>query len=84
MKNPYDLVGQNGNAFSLMGYTKDAMREAYREARQNQDEEAMKLFGRDGQDALMKDAMSLSYNHLVAVLNDMIREVNAYLGLEEE
>lgn len=79
---PYDLVGQDGNAFNLMGYTKEAMRDAYREARRNEDEVAMEEFGSEAQKALLDDAMSEDYNHLLVVLDNMIAKVNDYLGLD--
>ena len=52
----YDLVGQDGNAFALMGYTSRAMQDAYRQARRSEDEKAMEEFGQTAQKALMKKA----------------------------
>lgn len=62
----YSLVGQDGNAYSLMGYAAKALREV------GLKEEAKQVF---------KDATTGDYNHLVNVCsyyvemaNDVLRE----------
>lgn len=79
----YDLVGQDGNAFALMGYTSRAMQDAYRQARRSEDEKAMEEFGQTAQKALMKKAMSGDYNNLLCTLDDMIQKVNKYMFPDE-
>jgi len=79
----YDLVGQDGNAYALMGYTSRAMRDAYRVARQAGDEKAMEDFGEEARKATMNKAMSGDYNNLLVTLDDMIRKVNAYMFPDE-
>jgi len=58
----YDLVGVDGNAFSIMGYVLGAMRRC--------------KFTRDEMDAYKKDAMSSDYDHLLAVSVEMIDHCN--------
>lgn len=58
----YDLVGIDGNAFSVMGYVVRAMRE--------------QGFTKEEQTAYKKDAMSSDYNHLLAVSSEMIDKCN--------
>lgn len=65
----YTLVGINGNAYSIMGYVRDAMHDA-------------KMTSYDI-DAYIKDATSSDYNHLVAVSCEMIDRVNEILGLND-
>jgi hypothetical protein len=61
-KRNYSLVGQDGNAYALMGYTKNAMQECGRSKEQI--------------DAVLKNAMSGDYYNLIAVLNDEIQKLN--------
>lgn len=49
----YDLVGIDGNAFSIMGYVITAMREC--------------KFSKDDRDDYIKKATSSDYDHLVCV-----------------
>lgn len=79
----FNLVGKDGNAFAVMGYTTNAMKTAYRDAAKNHDEDGMKTFGGSAQDAYTKDAMSSDYSHLICVSAEMIDKVNDYLCLEE-
>lgn len=65
----YTLVGINGNAYSIMGYVRDAMDDAN--------------MTNDDIDAYVKDATSSDYNHLVAVSCEMIDKVNEILGLND-
>jgi len=58
----YDLVGIDGNAFSVMGYVKRAM---YNEH-----------FTKKEVDNYLQDAMSDDYNHLLYVSIQMIEECN--------
>lgn len=63
----YTLVGINGNAYSIMGYVRDAMHDA--------------KMSKDDINAYIKDATSSDYNHLLAVSCEMIDRVNEILGL---
>lgn len=65
----YTLVGINGNAYSIMGYVRDAMNDAN--------------MTNNDIDAYVKDATSSDYNHLVAVSCEMIDKVNEILGLND-
>lgn len=65
----YTLVGVDGNAFSIMGYVRSAMKRA-------------KMTSQDI-DAYTKDATSSDYNHLLVVSCEMIDKVNEVLGLNE-
>ena len=65
----YTLVGINGNAYSIMGYVRDAMHDAN--------------MTNDDIDAYVKDATSSDYNHLLAVSCEMIDRVNEILGLND-
>ena len=80
----YTLVGQDGNAFFLMGYTQLAMKDAWRKARNDGDEAGIEEFGIEGRNKVITEAQSGDYNHLLRVLDDAIYRVNEYLGLEEE
>ncbi|MCL2092996.1 MAG: hypothetical protein FWH12_02270 [Treponema sp.] len=62
MKKKYNLVGQDGNAFALMGYTRKAMRECG--------------FPKDEIQAVMDKAMTGDYYHLLRVLDEAIQECN--------
>lgn len=66
----FTLVGVDGNAYSVMGYVTNAMRQAG--------------MSKAERDAYLKDAMSDDYNHLLVVSMEMIDKVNEQLGLEEE
>jgi hypothetical protein len=59
----YDLVGVDGNAFSVMGYVAKAMRQCRKPKAEI--------------DAYYKDAMSADYNHLLAVSEEMTERLNA-------
>ena len=65
----YTLIGINGNAYSIMGYVRNAMDDA--------------KMTNDDIDAYVKDATSSDYNHLVAVSCEMIDRVNEILGLND-
>lgn len=65
----YTLVGVDGNAFSVMGYVRSAMKRAHMS---NMDIEAY-----------TKDATSSDYNHLLVVSCEMIDRVNDILGLND-
>ena len=73
----YTLVGQNGNAFCLMGYTGQAMADAHRKLPEDP------RFTKEADEALMKDAMSSDYSHLLCVLSKKLDEINEALGYEE-
>ena len=65
----YTLIGINGNAYSIMGYVRDAMHDAN-----------MNSYDID---AYIKDATSSDYDHLLAVSCEMIDRVNEILGLND-
>lgn len=75
----FNLVGVDGNAFSIMGYTLNAMKVAYRSANSNESKEQ---FGADAQAAYQKRAMSGDYSNLLCVSQDMIEKVNEFMKLE--
>lgn len=58
----YDLVGVDGNAFSVMGYVINAMKKCH--------------FSKADRDEYMKDAMSSNYDHLLCVSIEMIDKCN--------
>lgn len=61
-KQKYNLVGIDGNAYSVMGYVQNAMREqGYTKAER---------------DEYLHDAMSDDYNHLLCVSMDYIEMCN--------
>jgi hypothetical protein len=61
-KEKYTLIGVDGNAFAIMGYTADAMeKEGFSE------EEVNKMY---------EEAESGNYYHLIAICNKWIRKVN--------
>ena len=64
----YDLVGVDGNAFSVMGYVRKAMKE--------------QKFSPEEIDVYQKDAMSSDYNHLLAVSVEAIDKCNERCGEE--
>lgn len=61
-KKEYSLIGVDGNAFSIMGYVRRAMKETG--------------FTREEIEAYTKNATSGDYNHLLAVSIDMIDKCN--------
>jgi len=65
----YNLVGIDGNAYSLMAYTSKAMKE--------------QKFSKAEIDAVMKDAMSGDYNNLICVLDKSIQKCNKRIGKNE-
>ena len=69
MKKRYTLVGVDGNAFSIMGYVRNAMKAC------NKTKSEI--------DAYTNDAMSSNYPHLICVSNDMIDKLNEELSNEE-
>ena len=62
----YSLVGVDGNAYALMGYTQRAMKE--------------NGFDKADIDVMLKDAMSSDYNNLIRVCDSWIEKVNEKLG----
>ena len=66
----YSLLGVDGNAYSIMGYTQNAMRHAN--------------FSKNEIDEMLKEAMSSNYNNLICVCASYIDKVNEKLGLTEE
>lgn len=62
MEEKYTLVGVDGNAFSIMGYVRNAMK------REHCTKEEI--------DAYSKDAMSSDYNHLLCVSEEMCEKLN--------
>ena len=65
----YNLVGQDGNAFALMGYTARAMREC-----------GLK----DEVDTMRKEATSGDYWNLIRVCNDYVQRCNELCGDNED
>ena len=65
----YTLIGVDGNAFAIMGYTARAMRNA--------------KFTREEIDQMHKEATSGDYYNLIAVCDRYIDAVNERLGLDE-
>lgn len=59
----YNLVGVDGNAYAVMGYVANAMRESG--------------FTREEIAEYRKDAMSSDYSHLISVSCDMVDECNS-------
>ena len=66
----YNLVGVDGNAYALMGYTQRAMKDA--------------KFEKADISKMLKDAMSGDYNNLICVCDEWIDRVNKKLGLEDD
>ena len=58
----YSLVGVDGNAFALMGYTQRAMK--------------AEGFSDSDIDDMMDEAMSGNYNNLICVCDSWIRKCN--------
>lgn len=65
----YTLVGVDGNAFSIMGYVRSAMKRAQMSSQDI--------------DAYTKDATSSDYDHLLVVSCKMIDKVNEVLDLDK-
>jgi hypothetical protein len=65
---PYDLVGVDGNAFSVMGYVSKAMLRSG--------------FTTKEKDEYLADAQSSDYNHLLFVSVQMVEKVNEKLRQE--
>ncbi len=65
----FTLVGVDGNAFCVMGYTANALKQA-------------KL--KDKVDAMYKEATSGDYNNLICVCLKYVEMANEALGLEDE
>lgn len=64
----FDLVGIDGNAFSVMGYVQRAMRTAN--------------FSQEERDKYLEDAQSSDYDHLLCVSVEMVEKVNEKLCQE--
>ena len=62
MKQKYNLVGIDGNAYSVMGYVIQAMKR--------------ERFSKSEIDDYQADAMSDDYNHLLSVSAEMIDKCN--------
>ena len=62
MEEKYTLEGVDGNAYSVMAYVKEAMRECGKSKKEI--------------DGYLKDAMSSDYNHLLFVSGVMLDELN--------
>ena len=69
----YSLVGIDGNAYSVMGYTVKAMQAACKQVHSGT---AMQNFGSVAQAAYRAEATSSDYNHLICVSVDMLDRVN--------
>lgn len=67
----YDLVGQDGNAYAIMGYTQRCMR--------------AEKFTKEEIDAYLKEATSGDYNHLLATSYEFIDQCNnRFLARDKE
>lgn len=65
----FTLVGVDGNAFCIMGYTANCLREA-----------GLK----DEVKEMQEKAMSSDYNNLICVCNDYVEKANEALGLQDD
>ena len=65
----YTLVGVNGNAYAIMGYTSKAMRRAG--------------FTKEEVDQMYKEATSGDYSNLICICDDYIDKVNERLELTD-
>lgn len=65
----FTLVGVDGNAFAVMGYTARALRRA------NLDDKVNEMY---------EKAQSGNYHHLIAVCQEYIEMANEAMGLTEE
>lgn len=66
----YNLVGVDGNAYSIMGYVSYAMRKEH--------------YSREEIDAYLRDAMLSDYNNLLAVSADMVEKLNSKYQTQTE
>ena len=67
MREKFDLVGIDGNAFNIMAYVKVAMREAG--------------FSKKERSAYTEDCMRGDYDRLLIISEEMIERCNDALGL---
>lgn len=70
MREKFDLVGVDGNAFNIMAYVRTAMREA--------------VFSKKEIDEYLKDCISGNYDHLISLSVEMVERCNDALGLEDD
>ena len=70
MREKFDLVGVDGNAFSIMAYVKTAMREAG--------------FSKKERSEYVEDCMRGDYDRLLILSEEMIERCNDALGLDAE
>jgi len=66
----FTLVGVDGNAYAIMGYTRRAMKTAG--------------FSKEEIDKMLEDAKSSDYDHLLCVCMEWVDKSNEKLGLENE
>ena len=66
----YTLVGVDGNAYAIMGYTSKAMKRAG--------------FTKEEVDQMYKEATSGDYSNLICVCDEYIDKVNERLGLTDD
>ena len=66
----YTLVGVDGNAYAIMGYTQRAMRQTG--------------FSKDEIDQMLDEAKESDYYHLIAVCNGWIDKCNERIDEEDE
>lgn len=66
----YSLIGVDGNAYSIMGYTARAMKDAG--------------CSKEEVDKMHEEAMSGDYSNLICVCDNWIDKVNEKLGLTDE
>ena len=69
MREKFDLVGIDGNAFNIMAYVKTAMREAG--------------FSREEMSEYVKDCMRGDYDRLLILSEEMIERCNDALGIDD-
>ena len=70
MREKFDLVGINGNAFNIMAYVKTAIREAG--------------FRREEMSEYVEDCMRGDYDRLLILSEEMIERCNDALGIDDE
>jgi hypothetical protein len=66
----FSLIGVDGNAFCVMGYTARAMRRSG--------------FTQDEIDKMYEEAESGDYNNLLCVCNDYVEKCNEKMGYTED
>ena len=66
----YTLEGQEGNAYSLLGYTEDAMQDSG--------------FTKDDVNKMYEEATSGDYNNLICVCSDYCAKCNEKMGYTED